>query len=391
MDSDHTLPTYTPSTPSPSYSTILLPGERTVEQTQRQALSSYTGSFRRITDDITLVLKDQRPGSIVPAYGRNALLEGALTIEMSFYSSKTTLIASSFTMWQSDGSSSARPPLNIPFVLVFPTTYQDGGQEYPLPPTFDSEGSPASCSYTLTVALSKPRQLLPFLTQSETLSIPLHYYPRSRPHAPILPSGLSFMSTVKSSPEEWHQVMSTMNSVPSSGIVPIQCSLFIPSVQVFALTDVIPFHLQLRGPKSSLSAFIYHVSSPTGSNSSLGIIGTAIRVYISRQVIVKVGEEKIHRKRVLGEGTLRALSSSSDIKPIFRHSSSTDGLDTLDWEGELQCNKEITTPGFSIPQLAVKDSIVLSITPPQPLTSPLLRLHHEHVIRLATDPWSDQG
>ncbi|EGO24101.1 hypothetical protein SERLADRAFT_362165 [Serpula lacrymans var. lacrymans S7.9] len=293
-------------------------------------------------------------------------------------------------MWQSDASSSACP-LTIPFALIFPTTYQDGGQEYSLPPTFESVDSPASCSYTLTVSLSKPRQLLSFLTQNETLSIPLQYYPRSRPHSPMLPNGLSFMSTVKSSPEEWHQVMCTMNSVPSSGI------LFIPSVQVFALTDTIPFHLQLRAPMSSLSAFISHVSSPTGSNSSSGISGATVRVYLSRQMTVKVGDQKNIRKRVLGEGTLRALSSSSEVKPLFRHSSSKDGLDTLDWEGEVQCSREITTPAFCTPQFAVKsifssqDSIVLLITPPQPLTSPLLRLHHEHSIRLVTDPWSDRG
>jgi hypothetical protein len=77
-------PSYTPSPPSPSYSTELLPGEQTVEETRRTG-SQYqnTGVFRRITDNITLVLRDQRPGSITPVYGRNGLIRGHISLRSS--------------------------------------------------------------------------------------------------------------------------------------------------------------------------------------------------------------------------------------------------------------------------------------------------------------------
>jgi len=77
-------PSYSPSPPSPSYSTVLLPGEQTVEETRRAGLqTNNTGVFRRITDNITLVLRDQRPGSIKPVYGRNALIQGHISLRSS--------------------------------------------------------------------------------------------------------------------------------------------------------------------------------------------------------------------------------------------------------------------------------------------------------------------
>lgn len=61
-----------------------LPGEQTVEETRRLALQTQnTGVFRRITDNITLLLRDQQPGSIVPVYGRNGFVRGHISLRSS--------------------------------------------------------------------------------------------------------------------------------------------------------------------------------------------------------------------------------------------------------------------------------------------------------------------
>ena len=74
-------PSYSPSPPSPSYSTQLLPGEQTVEETRLAGSQTQnTGVFRRITDSITLVLRDQQPGGIQPVYGRNGLIRGHISL-----------------------------------------------------------------------------------------------------------------------------------------------------------------------------------------------------------------------------------------------------------------------------------------------------------------------
>ena len=49
------------------------------------------------------------------------------------------------------------------------------------------------------------------------------YRPQSRPHLPLLPSDLPFMSTVKSSPEEWHEVICTIPMTQGSGLAHAEC------------------------------------------------------------------------------------------------------------------------------------------------------------------------
>jgi hypothetical protein len=53
--------------------------------------------------------------------------------------------------------------------------------------------------------------------------MPLMYRPQSRPHLPMLPIDLPFMSTVKSSPEEWHEAMCTVPMTQGSGLAHADC------------------------------------------------------------------------------------------------------------------------------------------------------------------------
>ncbi|KAH7909826.1 hypothetical protein BJ138DRAFT_1114654 [Hygrophoropsis aurantiaca] len=400
-------PSYTPSPPSPSYSTRPLPGESTVVQTHRVLAQQRIGVFRRITDNVTLVLKDQLPGSIQPTYGRDGRvrghlmlnvseeircislrLEGHLNTQVAGTSCATTLFKETYKLWQGDLCGEDLPPSVIPFSLSFPSTFKDGDHIRALPPSYETESGSALCSYTLTVILSKQRRMLTLLKPSDNLTVGLQYIPRCRPHAPLLPSHLPFMSTVKSSPEEWHQVMTIMKTSRASGLTPVECLLFIPAVQIYALSDTIPFHLQLRGFHRSLEPFFEQSDIPSESGST--VVGVSISISLLRQTVVQAHGTKMSTSRILGEGKIRPSASSPEVSLPFQTSPLADGIGSLDWDGEIRCSEDVTVASFATSQLVVKDFIVLSLSPSQPLKCPLIAVKYHHPIRLVTDPWTDQ-
>ena len=126
-----------------------------------------------------------------------------------------------------------------------PSTYRDGDIAAPLPPTYQHQGyeNPIIAirsSYHLQVSITRIRyqklDLWPkcklyvaicyrLHTMSQNplrIVIPFSYHPRTRSHRPI-PSFPCFLSSVKTSPEEWYQTVTTLKTRLNSTDDPLAC------------------------------------------------------------------------------------------------------------------------------------------------------------------------
>lgn len=131
----------------------------------------------------------------------------------------------------------------FPFEFVLPEVILDSGQPRALPPTYnlrsDLSGLRAQCNYVMKVIVTRkgcklglwkpPKKCVGalsdsiFLTACCRLTFPFTHRFQCRPPQPILPSPFPFLSTIKSLPEEWFQVTSTMVVKSHADILPIDC------------------------------------------------------------------------------------------------------------------------------------------------------------------------
>jgi hypothetical protein len=293
-------------------------------------------------------------------------------------------------------------PSMFPFEFVLPEAFVDNGQRRALPPTYnhrsDSTGIRAHCNYIMTVIVKRKGGKLGLWKPQKKLTIPFTYRSQLRPPQPILPSPFPFLSTIKSLPEEWFQVTSTMTvKSQHSDIEPIDCNLFIPVVQTFALTDTIPFYLQLIAPPKSLQAFLYptipnHAKlKRSKSNAAEPTAPPTVRVYLMRQIAVVLKGIPSIRKFAIGEGTLRSLPPGAPMAPLLRSQPLDAGLSTLDYEGEVRANSDVTVGQFVLSRVQVRDYMTVYLAPPNQFTSPLNPLQHSHAIRLVTETFADSA
>ncbi|KAH8081989.1 hypothetical protein BXZ70DRAFT_630613 [Cristinia sonorae] len=445
------LPSYSPSSAAPQYSPEPLQDEHRLVIVARKLVDSTpTGVFVKKVGNVTLVLSGQEGGVDLPRYARNGVIRGQVLLEdernvksveiklegirtLSVMGSGTDvaeLFSEQRTLWSQSlpSTSTSTCPAVLPVELPFPQGCEGGQGRKPLPPSFTAQfhGSPGiyvQCQYTLTVTVTKTG--LGGWKRQKSLTTEVCFRPRTRPFLPIGDELQPFFSTVKSAPGDWHQVISTMGVREGSPLQPIECHLFIPSVQIYALRDTIPFHLHLRGSPASLVAFL---SGPSPSSPKLSrgfkalgsslkvnslslsrqtsrastasicssqpsidsvVSSTApplytLRVYILRQVCVTLHGQKAWNDILLGEGTLRPLSGEY---PQLR-SDGTLGEHSLDWEGEVTCKNDVSVGGFSSGDLVVKDFIVVQLRPP-PTEKDLQPHRHAHPIRLVTDSYAD--
>ncbi|KAG6856240.1 hypothetical protein H0H87_006173 [Tephrocybe sp. NHM501043] len=402
------LPLYTPSEPSPTYSCEPSCDERTLQQTPRQSRSTPSGTFIRRSGKITVTFYEQEDGVDMPEYGRRAEIAGSLLIEdphkvcqvtiklegkldttIAESGSKTiSLINLSQTLWHRGAGEELSGYLA--FSLLLPSNFEYEGSERALPPSYRDDRSTTNAFfiralYTITVSVTRARHNLDFLTRSE------EYSPRTRAHRPILPNP-GFFSTIKTSPEEWYQTFSTMQTrKPMPELGPIHFHLFVPGARVYGLHDKIPFHIQLNGPLDGLQKLLMPQpanapplpswSARKSREKCPAHTKPKIRVYILRQSHIETRGYKSWRNAPIGEGEVW------ELPPAICNGSG--GVVHLDWAGELKPNADVTVGGFTAGNVTVKDFIVLAVDPPtvdnQP--SPYLAVQMTVPIRLVTDSY----
>ncbi|KAJ7791226.1 hypothetical protein B0H14DRAFT_2936568 [Mycena olivaceomarginata] len=326
----------------PPYSPEPSAGEESLSRPS--PIRSPRGEFVQSNGRITLTLKEQAENSAAPTYAPGGLVTGKISIQGSESVTEvvlkltgrldlaasnggqpTELVKDSYTVW-SDSMRFLCPP-SIPFSFIFPSTFKDGDQTWPLPPSLRiaPPGKPftyVKCTYTLSVVVSTA----------------LH--PRF---------------------SLWRGEKTLKN---------IQCSLFIPSVLIYGLSDSIPFHLQSSGPAAILKGMIQPLFAESKTQHP-------VRVHITRRVSLLVRGERQHRNIDIGEGVLSIL-------PPPCYSELLDPRDaSVDWAGVIQCNDITATGTFDSGILYVKDFVVVSI--------PAWRLEHKFQIQLVSNTWHDTG
>lgn len=78
--STSSLPNYSPPIATPSYSTLPLPDERTIEYNARGGSSSAQGNVVRKWRKATIILKGQDETNSLPTYGRNSVITGEVGV-----------------------------------------------------------------------------------------------------------------------------------------------------------------------------------------------------------------------------------------------------------------------------------------------------------------------
>ncbi|KAK0188949.1 hypothetical protein F5146DRAFT_1225624 [Armillaria mellea] len=370
-------------------------GERSIEHTPHRAGRIPDGTFIKNQGNLTVLLMQQEDSISSPVYGRMGSIAGAILLSSSegiievkiqlegrlyFMSSEcgpktVTTVSETYTLWNCSRAAIESCPSSLPFSFYLPQVFKDGGTSYPLPPTFQvafTTGSElvVTSVYTLiasTTAVRRP--VILGLDKRATMRIPITYYPRTRPERP--PLYISLLSSIKSCPNEWNQVLVTVKAKENYNVLPIQCNIFVPSVQAFSFSDVIPFHVQLSGPLFSLLMLFPQRSTE---------YETSISVTMRRQIVVEIQGRKSWQNQEIGVGTMRP------IPPPLAHCDS-DEEKSIDWGGEIQCKPTVKVGGFAASGVSVKDYILFSLEPPS--NSPFLPARGHVSILLTTNSWVD--
>lgn len=398
-----------PSYVAPSFTRIPSYTAEPQAYEQRLALNRLqprpTGDFVKSSKNggVSLRLSAQESNASLPIYGCGSAIEGtvALTkpegislVEVKIEGSlRLTEVAEGGTtahrlcltktcLWSRE-SHTGSCPASLPFSLMLPATFTDGKDQYPLPPTHEVHlsgvpGFRATIDYVVTVSANKSKALLP-IKNINSVSTPFTYYPRSRP-AVHLPAPLIVTNSLPGVIEtpEWKCFETTMKA-KTRGLKDILAKLYIPSSRVFCLSEAIPFHLVFTSSSHSLVSFLPYAPvtaalAPTRQHTRIQMLRqSSVDV---RNTLIMGTKTDIWRVVSIGEGS-------------FRHAS--DGPEFISFVGEIRVNPAIKVGGFKAGGLFIKDCIILSMAPPDPVKTPFSELRCVVPVRLTTDPWSDDG
>ncbi|KAF7322158.1 DUF3844 domain-containing protein [Mycena kentingensis (nom. inval.)] len=404
---------------APEYTASPNADERTLLHSLRtHNRSQRTGTFVRSDDGgrLTLVLVGQKDDNALwPTVGPNTIISGTvllassegivsvslqlegemevLSISLGYTCTKT--VDQSISLF-SRNASTAPCPNALPFSFRLPTTFSTqsngGGASLPLPPSCDiafGDGGFLKCFYSLTLCAAY--RSAAFFEKKRSLRVELEYRHRTRPSRPRIPD-LSLLATVKLCPEEWLQLpvdLTMADEGQALQAADIRCDLFVPSVGVFAISEIIPFHLQLSGKLQSLRECCL-LPRPYGAlafGSNLDTVRQPIRVYLLRQVVLTSSEPKRGTATVTAKTTLCQAALRS-IPPPHRVPPTPDGVKddhVLSWDGELPL-RDALVPTFDAGASRIVYLIAVELSPPK--SSKIKRAHYGFPIKLTTDTWA---
>ncbi|KAJ8508563.1 hypothetical protein ONZ45_g9178 [Pleurotus djamor] len=359
------IPLYTPSEPPPEYASTPASNEKVLDFTPGSRRRP-TDTFTRRDGRVSVILDDQEQGAL-PFYGQNAFVNGMVYLGDSSAITEVSIkkiLNKSCALYSA--TSGRTCPATLQFSFPFPSTFISGEREYPTPPSFDillatEGGLYAKARYQLVVSVAKDLSWRTVFQQTKLITIPLRYLPRHRPERPIVEDPC-LLKSIKTTPEDWKQFSAKIQPIKGKPFGAVSVELFIPSTQIFALSDNIPIHLQLLGETEHLLALIPQLTPdvyPTESSESSG--KPLLRLCIMRRYAVENQDEIIRSNTIIGQGTLTPLPPSA---------SHPHGC--LDWQGEL----------------TVKDHILLTIAPGGGKHACYEKLQIAVPIRLVTDSWS---
>ncbi|TDL22185.1 hypothetical protein BD410DRAFT_788900 [Rickenella mellea] len=404
----------------PSYHYELQDAEQRLAHRERNAVRPRpSGNFVKNSrsGEIILRLAGQKDDATLPEYGRGATVDGTVELtkpdniqkvevkiegelvikEIAEGGTSTSgLCLDVKTLWNKSTANGSPCPTSSAFSLTLPVTFFDGKADYPLPPTFEAQlsgvpGFHAKINYRVSAVVHRSKVSL-FGIANSTVSTPFIYHPRTRPALP-LPSPLlsSAVNPGAIHNDDWALYESRIKCKLPRG-EDVWSKLYLPALRVFSMQERIPFHLYFTSTAMSLAAFLPFTpstsrnSSPPNSASGRAAMHTT-RIQLFRQNAVDVRSITKRTNRHLLPGNKTDIWKTVQIgEGTFAHDG--DGPDWMAWSGEIVVDRSVRVGGFKASGLTVKDYIVLSMVPPDPLKGPFTELRQVVPIRLTTDSFS---
>ncbi|KAH7927817.1 hypothetical protein BV22DRAFT_1060350 [Leucogyrophana mollusca] len=407
-------PAPSPQLHTPSYTASPQPHEYRLAMNGRLRPNRSPGEFIKQGKNggVSLRLVGQDDHASLPVYGYGAAvkgtveiskpegitsvevkIEGTLKLQEVAEGGNTTrrLCLNQTILWVKDRTGDTPCPSSLSFSLALPTTFSDGDKTYPLPPTYEAHlsglpGFQANIDYNVGALVVKPN-MVPHLVKSAlfrkddwAVLTPFVYHPRTRPAVPI-PKPLAPVASRGGFAEtpQWRVFPAII--LAARGGQDISTKLYLPATRIFCFNQPIPFHLTFSSSAMSLAAFlplgpVASLLSPKKQYTRIQLLRqTTVDVRGSNAVVMGTKTD-IWRVDCIGEGA-------------FRHAG--DGPDWISFSGEIFISSDVKIGGFKAGGLSVRDYMVLSVCPPDPVKAPFKELRQVVPIRLATDLWTEDG
>ncbi|CAK5283986.1 unnamed protein product [Mycena citricolor] len=366
---------------SPEYSPCISEGEVLLYascSTRRSEGPSPTGVYTKVFDstNVTLFNQGDEPfydrqgnvqGSVAILKCRErvqkveALLEGWIeTRSLDAGASETAIFKHEATLWDAAELTTQQSscPDALDFSFTFPSTFHDGKETSPLPPSYSTaffgmSDLNARCTYQLRIVIARRAKTLKLFTKAQALTLHVNYHPRATTSNGVCAMQNSALADIKLAPQPWSQY-----SFSGESPFPIQCEFFMPALKVFGIGDIIPFHIQISSRSPSLQHLLHHhqqqQQQQPASSRSPTTTHPLIRIYLKRVATVTYRDKSVSRFQVIGKGDVPPLPVTTDSEPEL----------SLSLSGTVRCTDDIIqVGGFHAANLSVNDYLVVEVAP----------------------------